>query len=210
MRTRWVVAADGLHSPARRAAGLDRPVRGPVRYGLRRHYRLAPWTDLVEVHWSRHGEAYVTPLGPELVGVAVLAGPGSTFPERLAAFPALSALLRGAPPVTSVRGAGPLRQRAARRCSGRLLLVGDAAGYVDALTGEGIAVGLATARALASVLSEERPQDYDAAWRRESRRFRALTAALLWGSSRPAVRRSLVPAAQLLPSVFARAVDQLA
>ena len=49
--------------------------------------------------------------------------------------------------VAQVLGAGPLRQRARRRVAGRVLLVGDAGGYVDALTGEGIALGLAQARA---------------------------------------------------------------
>ena len=34
-----------------------------ARYGLRRHFAVPPWTDLVEVHWSRAREAYVTPVG---------------------------------------------------------------------------------------------------------------------------------------------------
>ena len=46
--------ADGLHSPLRRAARAARGAarRGRPRYGLRRHYRVRPWGDLVEVHWS--------------------------------------------------------------------------------------------------------------------------------------------------------------
>ena len=51
------------------------------------------------------------------------------------------------PPADPVRGAGPLRQRLQRAVAGRVLLVGDAAGYVDALTGEGIALALAQAPA---------------------------------------------------------------
>ena len=52
IEARYLVAADGLHSAIRRACALDpTPARHP-RFGLRRHYRLAPWTDLVEVYWA--------------------------------------------------------------------------------------------------------------------------------------------------------------
>ncbi|MYW27884.1 monooxygenase, partial [Streptomyces sp. SID2119] len=90
--------------------GLDHPTPGPGRYGLRRHYRTAPWTDLVEVHWSPEAEAYVTPVGDHLVGVAVLSRDRRPYDEHLAGFPALAARL--GPHATPVRGAGPLRQRA--------------------------------------------------------------------------------------------------
>lgn len=105
LTARWLIAADGLHSPLRRALGLDRPVPGPGRYGLRRHYRLAPWTDLVEVHWSPYGEAYVTPVGERLVGVAVLSRDRRPYEDHLAAFPALAARLTG-PDATPYAGRG--------------------------------------------------------------------------------------------------------
>ena len=53
-----------------------------------------------------------------------------------------------------------------------MLLVGDAAGYVDALTGEGVAVGLATARLAVAAIAAGRPEDYPAAWARGTRRYR--------------------------------------
>jgi len=53
-KARLLIAADGLHSPLRRAAGLELPqAPAPVRYGIRRHFALPPWTDFVEVHWRR-------------------------------------------------------------------------------------------------------------------------------------------------------------
>ena len=62
---RYLVAADGLHSPVRRMLGLDAPARRAARrYGLRAHLPVAPWSDFVEVHWSPRGEAYVTPVAP--------------------------------------------------------------------------------------------------------------------------------------------------
>ncbi len=218
VRAPWLVAADGLHSPTRRALGLDvgsgrrdRPGRGgpAVRYGLRRHYRTTRWTDLVEVHWADDAEAYVTAVAEDLVGVALLCPGGETYDRWLARFPALADRLAGAEPATPVRGAGPLRRTARRRVHGRVLLVGDAAGYVDALTGEGISVGLACGRELVRCLVDGRPDDYDAAWRRTTRRYRILTGGLLQAARRPALRRTIVPAAARLPRVFRAVVDQL-
>lgn len=213
-RTQYLVAADGLHSPIRRSLGLDRPGAAAHRWGLRRHYRLAPWADLVEVHWpgtssDEHTELYVTPVGDDLVGVAVLSERRGSFEDHLAGFPVLRERLGGAP-FGSTLGAGPLRQRSLARVHGRVLLVGDAAGYVDALTGEGIAVGLASAQVLIDCLRAGRPEDYEKQWRRTSRRYRALTTGLLWSRRRPALARAIVPAAARWPGLFTAAVDQLA
>ncbi|MGQ4479843.1 NAD(P)/FAD-dependent oxidoreductase [Streptomyces sp. SAS_276] len=205
---RWLIAADGLHSPLRRGLGLELPGRPHGRYGLRRHYRVAPWTDFVEVHWSRHGEAYVTPVDDDLVGVAVLSRNRRGYDAHLADFPALTASLRG-PTATEVRGAGPLRQRVRRRTAGRVLLVGDAAGYLDALTGEGIALALATAGAAVRCLVADRPDAYERAWTRLTRRHRLLTGALLTASHRPGTARLIVPAASRMPPLFSAAVHAL-
>ena len=161
---RYLVAADGLHSPISRTLGLDRPIRGDRhRWGLRRHFAVEPWTDFVEVHWSDRSEAYLTPVGPALVGVAVLSSDRGSFEEQLAAFPDLASRLTGSEAGT-VRGAGPLRRRTIRRADGRVLLVGDAAGYVDALTGEGIAVSLACARSLVDCVVQGDPAGYERCW----------------------------------------------
>ncbi|MFH0172377.1 NAD(P)/FAD-dependent oxidoreductase [Streptomyces cacaoi] len=205
---RWLIAADGLHSPVRRGLGLELPGRPHGRYGLRRHYRAEPWTDFVEVHWSRHGEAYVTPVDDDLVGVAILSRDRRGYDGHLAAFPTLTAALRG-PAATRVRGAGPLRQRVRRRTAGRVLLVGDAAGYLDALTGEGIALALATAGAAVRCLADGRPDEYERAWVRLTRRHRLLTGALLAASRRPGTARLIVPAASRMPPLFSAAVHAL-
>lgn len=210
LRARWLVAADGLHSPVRRSLGLDRPPVGPVRYGLRRHYAIAPASEFVEVHWGARAEAYLTPLGPDLVGVALLTGVREPYAAQLAGFPELAARLADATPVTGVRGAGPLHQAAARRVHGRVLLVGDAAGYVDALTGEGVALALAGAEAAVGCLVRGRPEAYEAAWRQLTRRYRVLTRGLLWARHRPALARRIVPAAARLPHAFGRVIDALA
>ncbi|MGW7432305.1 NAD(P)/FAD-dependent oxidoreductase [Streptomyces sp. NPDC054861] len=205
---RWLIAADGLHSPLRRELGLDLPVGSVRRYGLRRHYRIPPWTDLVEVHWSSRGEAYVTPVGDRLVGVALLGHDRSPYEERLAAFPGLAASLRGLE-AGPVRGAGPLRRRARDVRAGRVLLIGDAAGYVDALTGEGIALAAATATAAVACLAAGRPEEYPARWARLTRRHRLLTEALLCATRHPAAARLVVPVARRAPALFRAAVRAL-
>jgi flavin-dependent dehydrogenase len=208
LTARWLIAADGLHSPSRRALGLDRPCAAPRRYGLRRHYRAAPWTDFVEVHWSRHGEAYVTPVGEGLVGVAVLSHHRRPHDQHLAAFPGLARTLQGLE-AGPVRGAGPLRRIASAPGAGRVLLVGDAAGYVDALTGEGIALATATASAAVDCLLAGRPELYPARWRQLTRRHRLLTQALLSAAGHPLTAGLIVPAAQRLPPLFDAVVRAL-
>ncbi|WP_285569444.1 FAD-dependent monooxygenase [Streptomyces sp. RTGN2] len=208
LTARWLIAADGLHSPVRRGLGLDGPGSAVRRYGQRRHYRIAPWTEFVEVHWSRHGEAYVTPLADGLVGVAVLSGERLAYESQLAAFPRLAAGLLGRD-AGPVRGAGPLRRRARTQRAGRVLLVGDAAGYVDALTGEGVALAVATAGAAVASLAAGRPQDYPDRWARVTRRHRLLTCGLLSLARRPATARLIVPVAHRAPALFGAAVRAL-
>lgn len=211
VRARYLVAADGLHSRVRRQLGLNSPVGSTAaRFGLRRHVQIAPWSDHVEVHWSPAAEVYVTPVADDLVGVAVLGPPGTDFGQALAGLPELTARLRrGSGFVTAPRGAGPLRQCATTVVHGRVLLAGDAAGYVDALTGEGISVGLASARAAAQAIARDRPQEYVGEWRRVTRRYRVTTTALLAAASSPMARAALVPAAARWPGGFARVLGTI-
>jgi flavin-dependent dehydrogenase len=210
VEARYLVAADGLHSRTRRAVDAEaRPARGARRWGMRAHLQLRPWTDHVEVHWSDGGEAYVTPVGPDCVGVALLGGRGGAFAERLAHFPELAERLRGSEP-GPVLAAGPMRQDVTRRVFGRVLLVGDAAGYLDALTGEGLALAFGCARALVARIAADEPVGYERDYRAISRRYRVITSALLAAAGRPALRRRIVPTAVRAPWLFGAAVDQLA
>ncbi|MEO8105934.1 MAG: FAD-dependent monooxygenase [Actinomycetes bacterium] len=204
-----VLACDGLSSDLRRQTGLDVEARGPVRFGLRRHFSVAPWSDDVEVYWAHDGEAYVTPVAHNLVGVALLGRPGATFEARLLDFPALCMRLGSAEEVGAVLGAGPLRRRARRPRAGGVLLVGDAAGYVDALTGEGLAIGFGAAQAAVAAVASGDIKGYDQQWRHVTRRFRWSTAALLAAVTPPRTRRGLMSAASHLPGAFSVAVNRL-
>jgi flavin-dependent dehydrogenase len=207
-QSRHLVAADGLHSPIRTALGLARPSRGPRRWGIRRHHALKPWTDCVEVYWSDDAEAYVTPVADDCVGVAILTSRKGGFDAHLAAFPALRERVQGGAHGPD-RAAGPLHQRVSNRVAGRVLLVGDAAGYVDALTGEGLGIAFGAAKLAVECVVADRPQDYDRRWRQMSRRYRLLTTGVLRGSASP-LRTLIVPAAAQFPRVFGGVVNLLA
>lgn len=214
LRARYLVAADGLHSPIRAAVGLARSEppahRSTSRWGLRRHFATAPFSDAVEVTWAIHSEAYVTPVGPDLIGVALLSSRRGGFEEQLAAFPELSARLEGVAPASGVRGAGPLRQRVRGQVAGRVLLVGDAAGYIDALTGEGMALAFAAAEVLVDCLVHDRPDHYERRLLRLSRRSRWITSALLRVRTSERLSPHIVPLAARAPALFSFAVGQLA
>ncbi|MDT5012699.1 MAG: hypothetical protein QOH57_4316 [Mycobacterium sp.] len=209
LRARYLAAADGLHSPIRRSLGLERPSPGPRRWGIRRHVQIAPWSDHVEVHWAKEAEAYVTPVADDCVGVVLLTSRRGGFDCHLDEFPALrDRLSNGAH--DRDRAAGPLRQQVSGRAAGRVLLVGDAAGYVDALTGEGLGLAFGAADLLVQCVLADRPEDYDRQWRRLTRRYRLMTAGLLHASSCATLRSGIVPAAVALPTLFRRAVNLLA
>jgi flavin-dependent dehydrogenase len=214
---RVLVAADGLASPTRRREGLDRPARGRPRFGVRRHFAIPPWGDEVEVHFGPGAEAYVTPAGAGRVGVAVLFGRGEGSPgfeELLARFPRLASRLAAAEAETSARGAGPLARSAAARTAERLVLLGDAAGYLDAVTGEGLSLGFGCALDLAEVLpasiaagaTAPSLQGYERAWARRWRPYAAWTRLVLGLAHHPALRRRILGLAAARPSPFERLV----
>jgi flavin-dependent dehydrogenase len=207
---RWLLACDGLHSTVRRATGLDIPVayRGR-RYGLRQHFAVAPWSDLIEVHWSRAVEAYVTPVSEGVTGIAILGRQGTDFGSALESIPELYERVADAAPASTLRGAGPFRQRARHPSAGRVLLVGDASGYVDAITGEGLRLGFEQARAAVASIRSGDAGSYDAEWTRITRDFRVLTEGLVRAATSP-VRGAIVPLAAALPGVYGRVVERLA
>jgi flavin-dependent dehydrogenase len=215
-RARVLVAADGLNSPTRRREGLALPRPGPARYGIRRHFAVEPWSEDVEVHFGEGAEAYVWPAGPASVGVALLYAPGAAGDTRrlLERFPAVARRVGGAAEASEARGAGPLAQGARARVADRLVLLGDAAGYVDAITGEGLSIAFGCARDLAALLpgalakggGPEALRPYERAWRRRFLPYAAWTRTLLALSRRPVLRRRVLALAAARPGPFERVV----
>ena len=140
LRARYLAAADGLHSPIRRSLGLAVPCGGPRRWGIRRHVQIAPWTDTSRCTGRPGAEAYVTPVADDCVGIAILTSRRGGFDSHLSTNSRRSGSGCDGHPHGPDMAAGPLRQKVRSRVAGRVLLVGDAAGYVDALTGEGLGI----------------------------------------------------------------------
>ena len=206
----YVVACDGLHSTVARELGLitPSPKRGR-RYGLRQHFSTPPWSSFIEVYYAGSSELYITPVDSTTVGVAVLGPKGVNLTETINQVPEVQHRLAGVASASSLRGAGPFPHRVRKAQVGRVLLVGDAAGYVDAITGEGLRVGFAQAREAIHAIATDRPGTYPRRWRAVTREFRVLTRGLVMVASSP-LRGSIVPLARALPRVFGLVVDRLA
>lgn len=205
VRGRWLIAADGRTSRVRGWAGLE--VRAPRRrrFGVRRHYRVAPWSDLVEVHWADGCEAYVTPVGERLVGVALLWADGrGDFDRLLARFPRLEERLSGCEIASRDRGAGPLEQRCRRVVRERLALVGDAAGYLDPITGEGLALAFRQAEAVVRAIAAGDLEGYASAHRQIVRHPLAVIRLLLLVERWPRLRRRVTAALAADPGLMSR------
>jgi flavin-dependent dehydrogenase len=207
---RYLLACDGLHSSVAALAGLAaKPTRRRRRYGLRQHFAAEPWADTVEVYYGRSAEIYVTPIADRVVGIAVLGPRKTDFGAAIAEIPSLAARLSGAETVSTLRGAGPFRTKTRARVAGRVLLVGDASGYVDAITGEGLRLGFAQAEAAVAAIAADDPTRYEKDWLRITRDFRVTTTTLVGFATSP-LRRAIVPLAALLPGRFGAVVESLA
>ena len=221
VRCRFLVGADGLHSKVRRAADLvsERP-RNHRRWGTRIYFRSQEVRQGVEVTLGKSVESYLTPLGEDLYGLAFLWSPhllGRPLPgdgppwERLMDLlgPRVRDLL---PPDAEFFGPdhaiGPLQQlvKSPLHSSGRVALVGDAAGYLDALTGEGLCLGLSQARALSDLLLSGHVEQYADAHARIKRRHLIVVSGLLWLLEHPRVKERVFSSLLQSPELFGRVI----
>jgi flavin-dependent dehydrogenase len=213
VRARLLVAADGLASPVRHREGLDAPTTGARRFGIRRHVACGTSDGAVEVHLADGAEAYVTPVGEGRAGVAFLfegRAPGG-WEGLLARFPRLVDRFGRAALLSEERGAGPFDQASRDRVRDRLVLLGDAAGFVDAVTGDGISLALNGALDLAAIAPDAIARGagrdvllpYDRSWRARYRRYALFTRALRAITRRPSLRRRLLALAAREPRPLA-------
>lgn len=203
IRARWVIGADGNRSRVRRWCGLEGSLRKRNRYGFRRHYQLAPWTDFTEVHWGDAGQAYVTPVGPQELCVAlILNKPNLRFDEGLRLFPKLDGRLGGVPFTSLERGAVTSMFNLKSVVRGNVALIGDASGSVDAITGEGLSLGFHQAAALADSLAAGNLESYQKSHRRLMQRPKFMAALLLLLGRRHTVRRRVIRTWAAAPKLF--------
>ena len=147
VRAQLVVAADGLRSPVARSLGLEREPRWPRRLGLVARVRGAGPSPVGVMAVGRARYCGVVSVGGAETSVGLAVSPGSRRPGETAAelfgravaglAPVRDALM-GAVPASSIRGASPLSRRVSRVAGHGYLLVGDAAGFTDPFTGEGV------------------------------------------------------------------------
>jgi flavin-dependent dehydrogenase len=175
-----IVGADGQNSLVRKQAGLGAYWYRSVRYGFRRHYRVQPWSEHVEVYWSGSAQIYVAPVGPEEIGVAVLSdNPSFRVAGALENCAELRSRLQAGKPLTREMGALTVSQRLRRVTGSRVALVGDASGSVDSSTGNGIGLALQQAHALADAVRQHDLSLYERAHSRICRRSRLMSRLFL-------------------------------
>jgi flavin-dependent dehydrogenase len=207
-RFEWIVGADGQHSTVRRWAGLEGAIGLSRRFGFRRHYRQAPWTDMVEVHWGARCQFYITPVAPDEIGVALLTrDPRRRIDESLADFPVLQRRLTNAPRSSSDRGSLTVTRCLRRVFGGHTALIGDASGSMDAIAGEGLSLSFQQAIALSEAMAGGDLHRYQAEHRRLARRPLLMANLLLLldrlGAVRPLVWRGLAIEPALLGRILA-------
>ncbi len=211
---RLVVAADGLHSSLRKASGLDPVPCAHRRFALRQHYQIRPWTDFVEVYVDDKGEAVVTPVSDESVGINFVWEDGVIEQPEISVlmrcFPALRARLGIAPAISTIKGAGPMEHAVTRRNANRMVLVGDAGGFLDSISGEGLSIAFNSALMLGKHLPEilkrgatqESMQPYEREVRRFYRGYWFITSGLLMVARHPRARRTIINLLMRHPRAF--------
>lgn len=183
-RADLVVGADGARSTVARLLDVEAPVRAPRRLGLVAHYEAVDdLEDHGEMHAARGWYVGLAPVPGALnVGMALpldRARPAEArFTAAIAALPAVAERLATSRRIGPIRGAAPIGHRVREVAGSGWLLVGDAAGFVDPFTGEGIHRALRGARAAADAILAG--GDVAAAYRRERRRAFAAKEALSW------------------------------
>jgi len=137
---RWIVGADGSSSRVRSWCGLKPTRAQEKRFAMRRHYRITPWSDYVEIYWAKKRQAYVTPISREELCLVVMADAAqeADVDAFFGSCPQLAARLAGAEISSRERGAVSLMHALHSVYAGNVALVGDASGGVDAITGEGL------------------------------------------------------------------------
>ncbi len=214
-----VIGADGLRSVVARRLGLHR--RGSLRkLALTAHVRgacLPPETGILTVrHWGCVGAvgmgadvANIVVVLSEAAAPAVRGDAAGFFDRSIAGVPALAGAIR----VTPVLATGPFDAPLRRVAAPGAILIGDAAGYFDPFTGQGVFKALRSAREAATMVercgSAPDPaalQRYDHWYRRSFAPSRRLQRLIEFGASRPAVFESAVAVLAALPGLADRLV----
>ncbi len=211
LRGRLIIGADGRNSVVARRLGtvrrhpwLDKVALVGYAAGVRRA------EDVGEIFLGSDRYCILNPIGQDLTNIGLVInrrelqhtkGPAVFMQEASASLNGLRSRLEGARIVTPARCLGPLAHYATRLTAPGALLVGDAAGFLDPFTGEGIHAALRSAElavesALPALGGGHAPlpelHDYAVAWRREFRAKWRLCSTLQHAIHRPVLAEWLV------------------
>lgn len=201
----WIIGADGYRSRVRHWAGLMPREGGSFRYAFRQHFACAPWTDFVEVHWAAHAQLYITPVTANEVGVVALSrNPQLRLKDALASFPAVARRFAHSKVSTTERGALTGNAALSAVHGGRIAVIGDASGTVDAITGEGLSIAFQQAEALAAAIAQGSLASYGVAHARLRRRPAWMARLLLLLERHPWLQERALKILAAEPELFRR------
>jgi flavin-dependent dehydrogenase len=200
----YAIGADGQSSRLRQAVGLNRGRVMSRRFGARCHYRAKPWSRMVEVHWGRLGQAYITPVGPEEICIATVSrDPAMRMDAVLAGLPVVRAHLGGAGVLSRPRGGLTSTHTLSRVTAGNVALVGDASGSADAITGEGIGLSFRQALLLAEAVAVDNLAIYEAGHPKIQQKPHLMSRAMLRMDAWPWLRAGVMTLLSGHPPLFA-------
>ena len=216
-----VIAADGRYSRVARPLGLSTTPRAPRRWAVGAYFEgVAGLTACGEMHIRRGHYVGIAPLPGGIANACVVSSdraalrtPPALLRAALDADPVLAERFAGATMVSKAVCLGPLAVECGAAGMPGLLLAGDAAGFVDPMTGDGLRFAfrgaeLAAAEALHALehgvdvahvrLHEARQRVFAGKWR-FNRSVRALVSS-------PGAVRAAGAAAALAPGVLRRMI----
>lgn len=207
VRYRWLIGADGQNSIVRRFARLGSRWTIERRFGFRRHYAVAPWTNLVEVHWGRRAQMVVSPTAAGEICVSCFVdNPQQRMDSVLTQFPEVAKKLRGVRPVLAQAGSMLKFCRAHGVVRGNIALVGDAGCTVDAVSGQGVSLAFQQAHLVADALAAENLPQYQSAHDRLTLTAIRVTRLLLVMNSSEWLRRKVLRLFAMRPNLFAQLI----
>lgn len=221
VRARLCIAADGRHSTLAFTLGLSRHPESPRRWAVGSYYTgVEGMTDFGEMHVRRGHYIGVAQVPGGLVNACLvtpdrarLRDPERALRETLAGDPMLRERFARARPVAPVVTLGPLAVDARAAGMPGLLLAGDAAGFIDPMTGDGLRFairgGELAARAALHALEtgDQNAHERLAGLRREFRRKRTFNRALRTLVDSPGAIRVAAAGARMAPAALRYVID---
>ena len=188
VRCRWLIGADGARSRVAQRLNVEGGSGRPRRLGLIAHYEGLPeLADHGEMHVARDWYVGLAPLAGDRLNVGmalpmdgVKASAEERFQAAIDGIPAVATRLRGVKRLTPIRGASPIGHRVRSSAGRGWMLIGDAAGFIDPFTGEGIFRALRSARAAAEALAAGDDEEAAARYRAARREAFAAKDGLTW------------------------------